>query len=320
MRVVVIYIICLYSLTACLKPTCPEIAYVGISNGTISKSDIFKQLVFIDSSIAIEYKEVLSKDYEGLKALECFSKEELWAMFRQNQKNEKLFGEIDIAFLPTIKNPSIISNAQAVCAMFDVSQGNIVQLDDGSCMIINHPIDPPLCDTSPFKGYSRQAAGTAFAINDSVVLTTAHYTNMLTNMIFIFDYVELASDNDTVLIPSRRVFRFDSLMASDTDVDFMLLKVNKKIPSAWQVKKVNVNYEYGDNVPIYMLGHPMGWPLMLTDNASIMGLTPSVILSDLDKLEKNSGSPVFCASSHALIGPTPKETSSDRLLEEVNFQ
>ena len=54
--------------------------------------------------------------------------------------------------------------------------------------------------------------------------------------------------------------------------------------------------------PVYTLGHPCGLPLKLADGASVLALEGGMFRSDLDTFTGNSGSPVFDAATHALVG------------------
>ena len=53
---------------------------------------------------------------------------------------------------------------------------------------------------------------------------------------------------------------------------------------------------------VYTLGYPCGLPLKLADGATILSSGAAGFRSDLDTYTGNSGSPVFDAASHALIG------------------
>lgn len=53
---------------------------------------------------------------------------------------------------------------------------------------------------------------------------------------------------------------------------------------------------------VYTLGHPLGLPLKLADRASVLATEELLFRSDLDTFTGNSGSPVFDAQTHALVG------------------
>lgn len=52
----------------------------------------------------------------------------------------------------------------------------------------------------------------------------------------------------------------------------------------------------------YVLGHPLGLPAKLTERGTILGVDGATFRIDVDTYTGNSGSPVFDADSHALIG------------------
>lgn len=53
---------------------------------------------------------------------------------------------------------------------------------------------------------------------------------------------------------------------------------------------------------VYTLGHPCGLPLKLADHARILAADARSFRTDLDTFTGNSGSPVFDARTHALLG------------------
>lgn len=54
--------------------------------------------------------------------------------------------------------------------------------------------------------------------------------------------------------------------------------------------------------PVYTLGFPCGLPLKLADGATILSANSAELRCDLDTFTGNSGSPVFDAITHALLG------------------
>ena len=53
---------------------------------------------------------------------------------------------------------------------------------------------------------------------------------------------------------------------------------------------------------VYTLGHPLGLPLKLATGGVVLGASSGTFRTSLDTFAGNSGSPVFDADSHALVG------------------
>jgi Trypsin-like peptidase domain len=53
---------------------------------------------------------------------------------------------------------------------------------------------------------------------------------------------------------------------------------------------------------VYALGHPRGLPLKLAADGVVLGATDGALRTNLDTFVGNSGSPIFDADSHALVG------------------
>ena len=60
-----------------------------------------------------------------------------------------------------------------------------------------------------------------------------------------------------------------------------------------------------------MIGHPCGLPLKCAPGASIDDFTDNYFRADLDVYSGNSGSPVFCAETHELIGIVSRGKPAD---------
>jgi V8-like Glu-specific endopeptidase len=80
----------------------------------------------------------------------------------------------------------------------------------------------------------------------------------------------------------------------------MLIKLDRNVTGREiaVLSQRNIFYEQ----PVYVMGHPCGLPLKYAPGATIKETNPNYFRADLDVYGSNSGSPVFCAETHELIG------------------
>jgi hypothetical protein len=267
------------------------------------KYDAMMELLYrrqaTDSSLA----GFLPAEYKSNSAFKNYSPDDLVRTIKRRPGGKRYIGSLDVKSFSQISSPPMRANALGTCAFFQKTNRSVRQLSNGDIQLCFVPYEKvPLCADEPFAEEHIIANGTAFAINDSVICTTSHYRTDWSNLLFIFDYTAFNISTSCKIVAATNVFRTKRILREDKDVDFVLFVVDRRIPKKWQVRKIDFQYSYRKFNPVYMTGHPLGLPLKLSYNAMIYESRRSAILTDLDAFDLNSGSPVFCATSHSLIG------------------
>lgn len=62
---------------------------------------------------------------------------------------------------------------------------------------------------------------------------------------------------------------------------------------------------------LYVLGHPCGLPLKYAPGSAVENIEKAYFISRMDIYSGNSGSPVFCADTHEMVGMVVQSDPSD---------
>ena len=210
---------------------------------------------------------------------------------------------------------------------------SIFEAPDNDCVIVKSKplyrrrvsVEHGICKNSAYATQpSAFCYGSGFFAKKNVIATAAHVVVgpgiNLEDIRFIRGvYMERPGDfeNQMVVHKSqvyRPVLRKAVLPASDyelfaADSDWALLRVEPAyedaapIAAVPHVKIKNKQVATGD--PLYAIGHGLGLPVKVSFDGEVMDSQPSTANfyeSKLTLLGGNSGSPVFCASTHELVG------------------
>ncbi|KYG62603.1 hypothetical protein AZI87_15000 [Bdellovibrio bacteriovorus] len=132
-----------------------------------------------------------------------------------------------------------------------------------------------------------------------LVLTAGHCVQRIKceNIALVFNYQKESLDLAAMVECKEVIAKKDSL---EIGLDYALIRLNKKVESS--VAKLSKKQVKVDD-KIYSLGYPLG-SLKKYAEGTVRELwsDPTLIISNLDVFEGNSGSPVFNAETHELIG------------------
>lgn len=160
-----------------------------------------------------------------------------------------------------------------------------------------------LCPGEAFADQPVTGEGTAFLIDEKTIVTAAHvFTAPLDQYSIVFGYEmrNKAGDYET-LIPVTDIFYPKQVLHSNGDYDVVVVQLDRS--TGRPPVKISGKPVPATNTRVYMLGHPSGLPLKLATNARVSGEMGSYYFyTTLDAFQGNSGSPVFDATTHELIG------------------
>ncbi len=91
------------------------------------------------------------------------------------------------------------------------------------------------------------------------------------------------------------------VQAGSCNNDWVVLRLEHAVPQSVPVSPPRIQAPKVGQA-VYTLGHPGGLPLKLTDRATVTRVSDDSFRTDLDTFAGNSGSPVFDAETHALVG------------------
>ncbi len=179
-----------------------------------------------------------------------------------------------------------------------------------------------LCPDEPFwqqpVAIERSAGGpgdfgyTGYLISPDTVLTCWHGWEYFSSraQVAVLGYAVQPADGDPTELPSAQVLpvaAYPAAMSVSGEVqgsgrgDWVLLQLEHPVTHLGSLPAPLIGSPRA-GCTVYTLGHPCGLPLKLADSATVLNLQDGVFRTDLDTFAGNSGSPVFDAENHALIG------------------
>lgn len=163
-----------------------------------------------------------------------------------------------------------------------------------------------LCQSEPFFDQPIGAGPmcTGVLVAEDVIATAAHFVNEknLIDVCFVFGLVMQDPGTPITKLPDENIYKGVEILhrVHNPECDWVLVKLDRKVPDRG-IATLSKNKVFHEQ-PVYILGHPCGLPLKLAPGAYVEDYTESYFKSDLDIYSSNSGSPVFCAQTHEVIG------------------
>jgi AraC-like DNA-binding protein len=163
-----------------------------------------------------------------------------------------------------------------------------------------------LCLSEPFFDQPIGAGSmcTGVLVAEDVIATAAHFVNdkNLIDIRFVFGFVMQYPITPVTKVPNENIYKGIEILhrVNNPECDWALVKLDRKVLGG-EIATLSKNKVFNEQ-PIYIIGHPCGLPLKFAPGAYVDDYTDSYFKSDLDTYSGNSGSPVFCAQTHEVIG------------------
>ncbi|HBE88369.1 MAG TPA: serine protease [Elusimicrobia bacterium] len=191
--------------------------------------------------------------------------------------------------------------------------------------MIEEQAGAPLCATEPFREQPVGAFCSGSLVGEDLVMTAGHCINKDTcaTTKFVFGFaVKARGGKAPAEVPAADVYTCSKvetqrLQASDTtgnpyldellgkisDQDFAIIRLDRKVTGR-KALPVNPESTLKNGDALFVIGHPVGLPLKVADDASVrdIGDGKTYFLANLDTYGGNSGSAVFNAKTNKIEG------------------
>lgn len=165
-----------------------------------------------------------------------------------------------------------------------------------------------MCKTEPFYNQINPAFCSGSLIAEDLILTAGHcmgtdYDCKNTSFVFDFGYYNMADDVGTV--DKSKVYNCASIVHSQVEAngsDFSIIKLDRPVMdrSPLTLRKSGT---IADNESIVVIGHPVGLPVKISDNAKVRNnINKPFFVANLDTYGGNSGSAVLNESTGQVEG------------------
>lgn len=218
-----------------------------------------------------------------------------------------------------IEDDTVRKNTDCVAAI--CMRNNLIHLNDKKSILKIKKFGKTfnLCENEPFR-FQPIAAGplcTGFLVEEDLIATAAHFANEknVTNLRIVFGFrKEEEKSPPNVRISRDDIYKGIKIVARvyeprGNKEDWALVQLDRK------VKNRHIARLYKDEVtcgqPVYLIGHPLGLPLKYADGAWACEVNDTYFGTHLDVYSGNSGSPVFKADTHEVIGVLARGDNRD---------
>ena len=164
---------------------------------------------------------------------------------------------------------------------------------------------------------------TGFIVGEDLLLSAGHcfqYEEQCLNNFIIFDVTRDRVNNQGYKISKSSIYSCKQILVSSTesDLDFSLIRLDRKVTNRNILKLHQAELNFNVSNYVYMIGHPLGLPLMKTSVEVLMNSEfDTVYKVALDSFLGNSGSPVIHSVSQKVVGILVNG-NEDFQLDEIN--
>ena len=174
--------------------------------------------------------------------------------------------------------------------------------------------DPPYgsnyCPTEKFASHhAYKKACSGFLVTKDILITAGHCfrsKNDCHRKLIAFDVRAEKETEKGFQINNKDIFQCSKILSvsnvnADSDLDFAIIQLDHKADRPTlkfrEAKKIE------DDASVYMIGHPLGLPLIYTSNAKVLDNSgENIFKATLDSFHGNSGSPVFNSTNDWVEG------------------
>ncbi len=166
-----------------------------------------------------------------------------------------------------------------------------------------------LCEGEPFQHQPISAGWlcTGFLVGDDIIATAGHCANEknVKKLRILFDYKMSPEGKPVTQVANQHIYKGMEIVAGvystkENGRDWALIRLDRKVRGRQAVRLSKQHLCYDQ--PVYVIGHPAGLPLKVAPGAQIREISENWFAANLDIYNGSSGSPVFCADTHDVIG------------------
>ncbi len=198
---------------------------------------------------------------------------------------------------------------------------------------LGSPFGEGLCSDEKFVEQETLGDCTGFLIKKDILVTAAHcvadFDGVVENksnanckgMRWVFNFEKRSSKSksairntdlhayplDDIYSCKKIIYSKRSSKRDENDnflnyMDYAVIKLDREVKNATVLKLSKENTRVGTKV--YSIGHPSGLPKKVTNNAKVLknDSSKSIFETNLDSFSGSSGSPVFNAKTHEVVG------------------
>jgi V8-like Glu-specific endopeptidase len=234
-----------------------------------------------------------------------------------------IIGDDDRKDVYEITDSHISTIAKSTVAL--IPKERVIKMDDGRYLLKHKLLTDmfKMCANENFADESIIANCSGSLIANNKILTAAHCVDKdetphaylrMRDYYAVFNYHKLYPAQTEFIVESSDVYELKKSVYHQFDhhEDIAIFELDRKVEDKTPLK---YNRKSHDQVgtPVFMLGHPLGISLKLSDNSNITEVDNKRITfrHQLDTFSVNSGSSVFNAETYEIIGVLVRGTGNN---------
>ena len=221
-----------------------------------------------------------------------------------------IYGKDDRAFVAE-SSSQIIKNLSNSIAMV-TSVENIQMSEFSSTLLGNILTDKDganICESELFGNHKGIKSCTGFLIAEDLLATAGHCVideEDCRNKVIAFNILATQENDLGFEIKNEDIYNCKEIISRKKDVekliDYTIIRLDRKVSGRIPLKLSQKN-KVKSSDSLFMIGHPLGLPLIKTTNSFIVENNhPHVFKSTIDSFFGNSGSPVFNSKTQEVEG------------------
>jgi len=223
---------------------------------------------------------------------------------------DAIYGRDERSFVGTNSTNKIseISKSIALIVSKDIVDKKFFYSDING-LLLSDPDGVNLCSNAKYASHHTVNSCTGFMIGDNLLASAGHCfasVNDCDNKLIIFNTRVNSENKSGYRVSNHNIYECDEIEKTvfdpDTFQDFSIIKLKKKVFGIKPLKLRDTGL-ISTNDQVFMVGHPMGLPLIATTNSFINDISdPHYFKATLDSFEGNSGSPVINSKTFEVEG------------------
>ncbi|WP_413570662.1 trypsin-like serine peptidase [Bdellovibrio sp. HCB117] len=161
-----------------------------------------------------------------------------------------------------------------------------------------------LCSDEPFFDQPSAANCSGSLVGEDLIATAGHCISSsdCSRYAFVFGYKMTDAKTAPETLPEGEVYGCKEIVAREytSAQDYALVRLDRPVRGHRVLSLAQSAAQPGD--AIYVVGHPSGLPTKVADGAQVRAQQGAYFTSNLDTYGGNSGSAVFNARTHEVVG------------------
>ncbi len=230
------------------------------------------------------------------------------AKFDFSDKNTKaIYGVDDRQFVDCESSQKIREISKSVAMI--IEKKNIKQNDHTTKFFADSLSVQNICSEERFAKHLSAGVCTGFLVGPDLLASAGHcFLDKLDcqNQLIVFNILVKNEVEDGIIIPNENIYECKEIVSQFYDssniMDFVVIRLKRKVHEA-KVLKMRTSGELSLKDKVFMIGHPLGIPLVVTRSTKILDNSgPHSFSAELDSFSGNSGSPVINSKTFKVEG------------------